>query len=111
MEKIINIDGKEVAFKCTGTFLLKYKAQFNTDALKDIYKIQNIIDKNGNFNDIDSEIMYQLIWTLAKTADPTIKPLMEWLDSFDSFPLIEVFNEVIILIFSCIYSGVKPKKK
>lgn len=115
MEKYIYIDGRQVKFKSTGAFLLKYKAQFGRDAIKDIYKLQNAIDiKNKKLKDIESldlEVFYNLIWTLAKTADPSIPPPIEWLDSFSEFPLIDIIPEVIDMITSCLQSTVSSKKK
>lgn len=114
MEKILNIDGRQVKFKSTGAFLFRYKAQFHRDALKDIYKLDSAIDDNNEIKDIDAldlEVFYNLIWTLAKTADKTIEPPLEWLDSFDEFPLMDIIPELTDLIFSCISSSVESKKK
>lgn len=114
MEKILNIDGRQVKFKSTGAFLLKYKAQFHRDALKDIYKIQGALGKDNeiaNIEALDLEVFYDLVWTLAKTADPNIDPPMEWLDTFGTFPLMDIIPEIIDLIFSCITSMVEVKKK
>ena len=78
MEKILNIDGRQVKFKSTGAFLLRYKAQFGRDALQDILKLDTAIDRNSkkilNLEALDLEVFYNLVWTLAKTADPTILP-------------------------------------
>jgi len=123
MEKILNIDGRQVKFKSTGAFLLRYKAQHGRDALKDIYKLDEALEDGINdetgekekvIKDIDAlnlEIFYDIVWTLAKTADPSIPPPMEWLDTFSEFPLIEILPELLDLIFSCISSTVKSKKK
>lgn len=114
MEKLLNIDGRQVKFKSTGAFLLKYKAQFGRDALKDIYKLQNAIDDEGNIKDIDVlniEVFFDLIWTLAKTADPSIPPPIDWLDGFSQFPLSEVLPEVIDLIFGSLATSIESKKK
>jgi len=114
MEKILNIDGRQVKFKSTGAFLLKYKAQFHRDALKDIYKIQGALGEDNeiaNIEALDLEVFYDLVWTLAKTADPSIDPPMEWLDTFGEFPLMDIIPEIIDLIFSCITSTVEVKKK
>jgi len=113
MEKILTIDGRQVKFKSTGAFLLRYKAQFCRDALQDIFKLQAAIDGN-QIKDIDAlnlEAIYDLVWTLAKTADPTIKPPMEWLDEFSEFPLMDIVPEVTDMIFSCMTSTVPSKKK
>lgn len=115
MEKILNIDGRQVKFKSTGAFLLRYKAQFKRDAIQDIFKLANAINEETNeitnIEALDLEVFYNLVWTLAKTADNTIDPPMEWLDGFSEFPLMEIIPEVTELIFSCMKSSVESKKK
>ena len=114
MEKILTIDGKEVKLKATGGFLLRYKAQFGRDALQDILRIQSAIDNKGRIKNIDTldlEVFYNLVWTLAKTADPSIPPPLEWLDEFSEFPLMDIIPEIIDLIFSSLGATVEPKKK
>lgn len=122
MEKLLNIDGRQVKFKSTGAFLLRYKAQFHRDALKDIFKLQDAMteteDENGNkvqeiknIDALDFEVFYNLIWVLAKTADSSIEPPLEWLDGFNAFPLMDIIPEVFELIMSCITSTVDSKKK
>ena len=114
MEKIVKIDGKEIKFKSTGAFLLRYKAQFHKDAIQDIYKMKNAVNAEGELEDIgalDLELFYNLIWTLAKTANPEIEPPMEWLDTFSEFPLVDIIPEVIEMINSCLTTNVKSQKK
>jgi len=114
MEKILIIDGRQVKFKSTGAFLLRYKAQFGRDALQDILKLQGAIDNKNQIKNIDAldlEVFYNLVWTLAKTADPSIPPPLEWLDEFSEFPLIDIIPEIVDMIFSCLTSTVESKKK
>ncbi|HSW63733.1 MAG TPA: hypothetical protein VLH56_10560 [Dissulfurispiraceae bacterium] len=114
MEKILTIDGRQVAFKSTGAFMLRYKAQFARDAVQDLFKLQQAIDTNGQIADasaLDLEVFYNLVWTLAKTADPTIPPPMEWLDTFSEFPLIDIIPEVMDMMFSSLTVSVMSKKK
>ena len=114
MEKILTIDGRQVKFKSTGAFLLRYKAQFGRDALQDIFRLQTAVDAEGVIKDasaLDLEIIFNLVWSLAKTADPSIPPPMEWLDEFSEFPLAEIVPEVVDMIFSSLGSTVEPKKK
>lgn len=114
MEKILTIDGRQVKFKSTGAFLLRYKAQFGRDAIQDILRLQSAIDNKGQIKNIDTldlEVFYNLIWTLAKTADPSIPPPLEWLDEFSAFPLMDIIPEVMDMIFSCMQSTVESKKK
>jgi len=114
MEKVLMIDGRQVPFKSTGAFLLRYKAQFGRDALQDIFALQGSVDAEGKIVDVsalDLEVIYNLIWTLAKTADPTILPPMDWLDTFAEFPLSEIVPEVTDMIFASLGSTVESKKK
>ena len=114
MEKMLTIDGRQVKFKSTGAFLLRYKAQFGRDALQDIFKLQSAIDSKGTIQDpsaLDLEVIYNLVWTLAKTADPSIPPPLDWLDEFAEFPLSEIVPEVIDMIFASLGSTVESKKK
>lgn len=131
MEKILNIDGRPVKFKSTGAFLLRYKQQFKRDALKDIFKLSDAVEEvrsieknettgeelitiSHQVKDIDAldlEVFYNLIWTLAKTADKDIPPPIDWLDTFDSFVLDEILTDLSELIFSNLGATVESKKK
>jgi len=114
MEKILTIDGRQVKFKSTGAFLLRYKAQFGRDALQDILKLQGVIDKKNQIKNIDAldlEVFFNLAWTLAKTADPDILPPLEWLDTFSEFPMVDILPELTDMILSCLTSTVQSKKK
>lgn len=115
MEKVLNIDGRQVKFKSTGALLLKYKAQFNKDALQDIFKLVNNVDKKTgelkNLEGLDLDVFYGLTWALAKTADPTIPPPIEWLDTFSEFPLMDILPETMDMIMSCVTAKVPSKKK
>ncbi|MDD3040775.1 hypothetical protein [Bacteroides sp.] len=114
MEKILVIDGRDVKFKSTGAFLLRYKAQFGRDALRDIFILQESVNAEGqvvNANALELEIVYDLIWVLAKTADPNIPPPMEWLDTFEEFPLSEIVPEITDMIYRSMGITVESKKK
>jgi hypothetical protein len=114
MEKIINIDGRDVKFKSTGATLLRYKAQFKRDALQDIFKLEKAFDKETNEIEIDKldlEVFYNLIWTLAKTANSEIEDPMTWLDTFSEFPLMNIIPETMELLMATIKPTVSPKKK
>lgn len=114
MEKIINIDGRDVKFKSTGATLLRYKAQFRRDALQDIFKLEEAFDKESNtihIEHLDLEVFYNLIWILAKTANQDIKEPMDWLDEFSEFPLMDIIPQVMDLLMSTIKPTAQPKKK
>lgn len=101
MEKVINIDNKNIKFKSTAATPLRYKAQFGRDFFNDLMKLE------PENTELDTEVIYNIIWVLAKTADKTIPPLIEWLDEFDSIDLGEVITEVKDMILA----SIKSKKK
>lgn len=115
MEKTIVIDGKDVKFKTSGAVLLRYKAQFGKDYLSEIIKLA-ALEKLGNkkkistedIQGLDFEVMYNVAWVLAKTADPTIPDPMAWLDSFEEFPMMDIIPELTPMITS---SMTQTKKK
>lgn len=112
MEKVINIGDISVGFKSTGALPLRYKSQFKRELFTDIMKLEkSIITKNGqsiiDFDNFDTEIIYNLAWVCAKTYDNSILPPMEWLDSFEVFPL----NDVITEIYELIINSMQTTKK
>lgn len=122
MEKILTIDGKQVKFKSTGGFLLRYKMQFRRDAIGDLVRLEKAIPKTEKgekeegieinesvLEALDLTIFFNLIWVLAKTADPKIPPPIEWLDTFNEFPLMDIIPELQDMLMSTIKSSVKVK--
>jgi hypothetical protein len=113
MEKTIDIDGKQVTFKSSGAIPKRYKMQFQRDFFKDLLGLGIT---NHNFNElseedklqairqIDFDMFYDIAWTFAKTADPEIKDPLTWLDSFDTFPIIEILPQIQDLLSASISS-------
>lgn len=108
MEKTLIIDGKEVRFKSTAATPLRYKTQFRKDFFSDLFKLKKLEkvkfeDENGEpnydaFELIDFELFYNIIWSLAKSGDPSIPDPITWLDTFDEFPIGQVMPELQELI-------------
>lgn len=111
MEKILTIDGRQVRFKSTAALPLRYKAQFGRDLVSDFSAVQKSWHPTptedgaedgadgGYFDDTaDFELIYNVLWAMAKTADPSIKPPLEWFDEFDGLPVFNWFAELGDLI-------------
>lgn len=110
MEKTLTIDGKQVRFKSTAATPLRYKAQFGKDFFKEIYKLDalhNVENTADVFETVDFDFFYNLIWVLAKTANPSIPDPITWLDEFDEFPLMDIIPELQDLLISTIQSKKK----
>jgi hypothetical protein len=92
MEKIITIDGRDVRFKATAALPLYYATHFDSDVLQDCLPLQEQpVKKNRVHNTI---IMYRIIWTMAYCADKSIKPMEEWFEDFNNFPIYQIFAEL-----------------
>lgn len=91
MEKTVTISGRDVRFKATGALPLRYKAQFGRDLFADMAAMEGVMDDASNLN---SELFYNVVWVMARGADPSIPPVLDWVDGFDEFPVFEVFNEL-----------------
>lgn len=106
MEEIVMIGDKPLKLKSTAAFLLKYKAQFRSDPIKEIMKMKDL-------ENIEMETLYNVVWSLAKNADKDIKEPLEFFDDFDSLPILDkdFLNTVINLALGSMGASVKPKKK
>lgn len=107
MEKTIIINGKQVAFKSSGAIPLRYKSQFGRDFFKDLLSLgltelnfegMNEQEQIEVIRQIDFDLFYNIAWTFAKTADKSIPEPIEWLDQFDTFPIIEIVPELTDLL-------------
>lgn len=112
MEKCIKIADKIVALKTTGATLLRYKMQFGKDLLTELIKLEDTY-KKGEFktDKIDFELFFNILWIMAKTANPDIKPPVEWLDEFEEFPVLEILPKVIEMLSNLIGTAKKKLQK
>jgi trimethylamine:corrinoid methyltransferase-like protein len=112
MEKMIEICGKKVGFKATGGLPYRYKCQFNREILSDLMDYEKCVSdrakaqmqaKNGkikitpadfDMSKLNIETLYNILWSMAKTYDNSIPPPLDWLDSFDVFPVFEIWGQV-----------------
>lgn len=99
MEKTIMIDGKLVKFKSTAGTMIRYRNQFNREFLLDLEKLRNA---KKDLSVITLSPFYDIVWVLAKTADDSIGDPLTWYDSFDDFPIIDVFTQLQDIIMATI---------
>lgn len=93
MEKTLDIGGKKVRFKATGGTMLRYKMQFGREYFADCVELAKL-KKSKNIKDIDLTPFYRIAWVLAKTAEPEIPDLLEWLDGFERFPILDIVEQL-----------------
>lgn len=102
MEKFIDIDGKKVGFKTNGAVPLMYMAQFQKDMIKDILAMGVTERKNKKESkeeqikwireNVDFMTFFNIAWVYAKAYDKTIGPPLEWLEGFETFPIMDVIE-------------------
>lgn len=109
-EITISIDSRPIRFKATGGTGYRYKAQFGREFIADMMKIQEfcaservvtkkvdgrrVQQKTYDFTKFSLETIYNILWVLAKTADDAIPDPQSWLDSFETFPVMDIFQAV-----------------
>ena len=111
MEKTLTIDGKQVTFKSTGATPLRYKQQFGKAFFAEIAKMSKGSSKNFDLAKLDMEAFYNIAWVFAKTADKTIPEPLEWLDRFESFPILEIIPDLQDMLLGTMQTKKKQMKK
>lgn len=145
MQKIVEIDGKQVLLESNAATPMKYKKQFGKDYFSELFKLLKSIgarmpktaaaaddkavetpdsEREGenqktvevfdleamsweSLDRLDFEPLYNIVWTLAKTADKSLPDPEIWLEGFDTFPLMEILTDALELISHSIESKKK----
>ena len=102
MEKIIQIDGKEIKFKSTAGTLYRYRNNFGRDLIKDIIalekKFRNVKSGMAQFEIVELDMFEKIAWSMAKTANENVPDIDHWLDEFDSFSIMKVLPDIMELL-------------
>lgn len=100
MEATVTIDGKQVRFRATAAVPRLYRIKFRRDILQDFRTIQEEMEKSGEDGQGGSALPIQALtlfediaYIMAKHADKDAVPSDpdEWLDSFGTFSIYQVF--------------------
>ena len=114
--KMIEIDGKEVAFKASAAIPRIYRLKFQRDIYKDLSSLEKSIgDEDEGASNLDMfslEMFENIAFVMAKHADPSIPDNPEeWLDEFNTFSIYQVLPKLIELWGLNIRTDVESKKK
>lgn len=122
MLKTIQIDGEAVDFNITASFPLRFENQFNYDILQALLptvaeiaegvesaenKDEELISILNNLMSLKLTDIQKLIWTFAKAANKDIPEIVDWYDSFEEFPMIDI----IVELAPCLIDSLISKKK
>lgn len=126
MEKILQIDGKEVGFKATALNPRIYRHKFGRDMVADMTKLKKAYRKaaelpedateeekeDAQLSAIDLEIFENSAWVMAWQYDSNIPNNPdEWLDEFSTFSIYEILPEILTLWQLNNVTTSVPKKK
>ena len=117
MEKVIEIDGKEVKFRATAAIPRLYRIKFGRDIMQDMAALRNALKKYQtekiNFPIELLTVFENVSYLMAKHADQTIKAdnVEDWLDEFGSFSIYAVLPQLLELWKDNIATLAQAKKK
>lgn len=117
MEKTITIDGRGVKFRATAGVPRLYRIKFGRDIIQDMEEIQKALKKNTEDGEAVPpkalELFEDVAYIMAKHADKDAVPGTpeEWLDTFNTFSIYQIFPEIIDLWGLNMASTSKAKKK
>ncbi len=103
MLKVININGKDMELRSSAATPMIYKAQFHSDFFGDVVKMGKVFDGiSGDEmpDDIDMDVIYHIVWALAKNAHKDIGDVITYFAQFDEFPIKEIADVLSTLIES-----------
>lgn len=111
MEKVLTIAGQSVGFKAAASMPVRYYNATGRDLFVDLQTLADGTDqveakpKFGKKKaedvqyrlnrDWNTMVLYGIVHTMARAYDEAVTPnLDDWLDTFDAFPIFEVFGEL-----------------
>lgn len=100
MDRLIEIDGKEVGFRATALTPRLYRHWTKRDILVDMQKLQRSMERvnEDDFSFRDLEIFEDLAWVMARQYDSEVPDSPEkWLDTFNTFQIYEILPDVLDL--------------
>lgn len=117
MDKIIEIDGKEVKFRATARTPRLYRALVGRDMIADMAKLGKAFEKAQKEGDSlgidDLQIFEDTAYIMARQATPDMEEdsADEWLDGFEMFSIYTVLPEILKLWALNTKTTSVPKKK
>ena len=112
---VIEIDGKQVAFKASAAIPRIYRIKFQRDIYKDLAALEKAISKEdetvSNLDMFSLEMFENIAYVMAKHADPDIPDTPEeWLDAFNTFSIYQVLPKIIQLWGLNVKTDIEAKK-
>lgn len=103
MDKMVEIDGREIKFRATARTPRLYRALVGRDMIADMNKLmkayQRKKDEEEDLDIIDLQIFEDVAYIMARHANPDMeeKTADEWLDTFNMFSVYTVLPHILEL--------------
>ena len=103
MDKIVNVDDKQVKFRATARTPRLYRALIGRDMIKDMNRLKKAYDnkekEDEDLDIIDLQIFEDVAYVMARHANPDIeeKTADDWLDTFNMFSVYTVLPQILDL--------------
>lgn len=108
MFKVVTIENKKIPMRSSGLTGRLYAREFHKDFLSSITSLSKL----DSGEQVDTEVINELAWILAKTANPKIKDYEDWLSTFETpLSIMQAMPQIMELIFTSSSSFVAQKKK
>ena len=117
MEKVIEIDGKQVKFRATAAIPRLYRIKFGRDIMQDMKAVRDAMqearDRKKSIPPKFLEMFENISYLMAKHADPGLdaNSVEEWLDGFEAFSIYSIFPQLFALWSANNATIATPKKK
>lgn len=114
MTRTITIDGREITFRASAAIPRMYRLKFRRDIFSDLRDIEKSISGGESLPVTLLTAFENAAYIMAKHADKTQIPqetVEDWLDTFSTFSIYEVFPAIMELWGLNIEQIETPKKK
>lgn len=126
MEKILQVDGKDVRMRASALIPRLYRFKFGRDVMKDMMNLKKAYKKvqelpedateeekqEAQLSVLDLTIFENMAYIMAKHADSSVPDTVEeWLDGYETFSIYEVFPTMLELWNMNQETTSVPKKK
>lgn len=117
MDKVIQIDDKDIKFRATARTPRLYRVLIGRDMIQDMNKLMKAYERKKKDDEdldiIDLQIFEDVAYSMARHANPEMeeKTADEWLDTFNMFSIYEVLPHILELWAVNVKQTSKAKKK
>ena len=111
MEKVININGKDIKFSASAANIFEYRDKFGGDMMTEISRITEATARGESLPDGAIETFSKAAYIMAKEADDSVPDnIREWLRGFEMFDIVNAMPQLIELWTQNI-KGLSTQKK